>query len=162
MESLQKIYEQISKINWFCNCGNEINTSININCEYSKNWKLASANCKSSKWENVQTETRNIMTSLLDRDWSDKFQMWNNIGAQAKQLCKTGVTPKIEEYINNKSLDVIVLHSIEWDIITAMMEYAYSPYVKSGFYTELLKVYENGNFPCGWKGKWPDGNLLIY
>ncbi len=88
--------------------------------------------------------------------------MWNEITDQAKELLNLGVTPAITEFVNRRQLDIAVLHSVQWDILAAMMEHAYSPYVKPGFYTELLKVYEAGHFPCGWKRKWPDGNLLIY
>jgi len=30
------------------------------------------------------------------------------------------------------------------------------------FFLELLLVYEMGCFPCGWSGKWPSGELLVY
>ena len=39
-------------------------------------------------------------------------------------------------------------------------------YLSSGhrcfFFLELLMVYEAGHFPCGWRGDWPDGKLIVY
>lgn len=161
MESLQEIYQRIVKINWFSNCGQEMN-DIGINYEQVKDWETAVKKCKSTLWENVQIEARNILTVALHDNWPDKDRLWNEITDQAKELLNLGVTPAITEFVNRRQLDIAVLHSVRWDILAAMMEHAYSPYVKPGFYTELLKVYEAGHFPCGWKGKWPDGNLLIY
>lgn len=161
MESVQGIYERMLKINWFNNCGDDI-INMDIDYEKVKGWNEAIRKCKSSAWSNVQMEARNNLTIILSRDWPEKDRMWNHITDQAKKLLKSGVTPSISKYLNSKDLNINVLQSVEWDILAAMMEHVYSPYVKPGFYTMLLKVYEEGHFPCGWKGKYPDGKLLIY
>ena len=161
MESLRDIYERILKINWFDSCGDNT-VNIGIDCEQEKSWNEATKKCKSNTWSNVQIDAQNDLTFILSRDWPEKDRMWNNITDQAKKLLKSGVTPKISKYLNSKDLSINVLQSVEWDILAAMMEHVYSPYVKPGFYTMLLKVYEEGHFPCGWKGKYPEGKLLIY
>ncbi|HEX3047587.1 MAG TPA: hypothetical protein VHY08_22740 [Bacillota bacterium] len=161
MKPIQEIYERIIKIDWFSNCGKEMN-DIGINYEQVKAWEMAVKKCKSTVWENIQIEAGNILTIALHDNWRDKYRMWNEITDQAKELLNAGVTPVITEFVNCHQLDIAVLHSIQWDILSAMMEHTYSPYVKPGFYTELLKVYEAGHFPCGWKRKWPGGTLLIY
>lgn len=161
MELMQTIHERISKINWFENCGNEVK-SINLNYDKVKDWKEAEKKCNSSLWRNVQMEERNNLTTALHKDWRDKYRDWNKITDQAKELLKSDVTLSVSKYLNSKDLNITVLQSVEWDILAAMMEHVYSPYVKPGFYTMLLKVYEEGHFPCGWKGKYPNGGLLIY
>lgn len=161
MKPVQEIYERIAKIDWFSNCGKEIN-DIGISYEPMKDWKTAVQKCKSNVWESVQLEARNILTVALSNNWPNEDRLWNEITDQAKELLNIGVIPVITEFVNHRQLDIAVLHSVRWDTLAAMMEHAYSPYVKPGFYTELLKVYEVGHFPCGWKGKWPDGTLLIY
>ena len=30
------------------------------------------------------------------------------------------------------------------------------------FFLHLLEIYESGNLPCGWEGKWPDGKLIVF
>jgi hypothetical protein len=30
------------------------------------------------------------------------------------------------------------------------------------FFLELLGVYEAGHFPCGWRGEWPLGSLVVF
>lgn len=161
MEPLQTIYDRILNINWLNNCGGDI-INIDINYEQVKSWKEAVEKCKSSTWNNTQLEAGNALTISLHKDWRDKYRMWNSIVDQAKKLLNVEIIPIISKQLNNNTLDTAVQQSIEWDMISAMMEHVYSPYVKPGFYTMLLKVYEEGHFPCGWKGKYPDGKLLIY
>lgn len=33
---------------------------------------------------------------------------------------------------------------------------------QSAFHQKLYHAYENGGIPCGWKGEFPDGCLLVY
>jgi hypothetical protein len=60
-------------------------------------------------------------------------------------------------------LDIAFVHNVQWDILGAVME---NSYLRSGhsafFFLELLTVYEAWHFPCGWKGEWPKGKLLVY
>jgi len=30
------------------------------------------------------------------------------------------------------------------------------------FYLDLFEIYEKGYFPCGWRGKYPAGELIVY
>ena len=32
----------------------------------------------------------------------------------------------------------------------------------STFRKQLISVYTAGAWPCGWRGKWPDGHMLVY
>lgn len=73
---------------------------------------------------------------------------------EAKLLLKDGVLKNISTFIERNKLNNCIYESVEWDLLTAMMEYAYSTYVKPGFHTELLEIYNSGHIPCGWKGKY--------
>jgi hypothetical protein len=43
------------------------------------------------------------------------------------------------------------------------MANAYLPSGHKCFYfLELFEVYEAGHFPCGWKGEWPAGKLVVF
>ena len=70
---------------------------------------------------------------------------------------------KIAPFQMKHGLDIVLLHSVQWDILGAMME---NSYLGSGhrafFFLELLTIYEARHFPCGWRGEWPQGTLLVY
>jgi hypothetical protein len=55
------------------------------------------------------------------------------------------------------------VQSVQLDIQGALMENTYlSSGHRSFFFSELLWVYEAGHLPCGWRGEWPAGSLLVY
>ncbi|OAB38851.1 hypothetical protein [Paenibacillus glacialis] len=162
MKSVKEFYdEKIAKIDWFSNCGNEINIITNLDFIHVNKWRDVEKNINSN-WDNLKLHIRNSLTSSLHENWREEYREWNNITLEAKSLLKNGVLNELSTFIQENKLKNSVYESVEWDLLTAMMEYAYSPYVKLGFHTELFKVYESGHIPCGWKGKWPQGSLLIF
>jgi hypothetical protein len=42
-----------------------------------------------------------------------------------------------------------------------VMSEAYRCCHPPSFSDDLLRVYERGRFPCGWKGEWPNGKLIV-
>ena len=52
------------------------------------------------------------------------------------------------------------------DVVVANLDHFYIDLVYfdflSGFDKMLFDVYEHGGIPCGWKGPYPNGSLLIY
>ena len=34
--------------------------------------------------------------------------------------------------------------------------------IKDDFIEKQIEVYQNGGFPCGWKGEFPDGVMVVY
>ncbi|MCR8984426.1 hypothetical protein NW801_04925 [Brevibacillus laterosporus] len=115
-----------------------------------------------SNWDNLKLQIRNSLTSSLHENWREEYREWNNITMEAKSILNNGVLKKLSTHVQENKLGNSVYESIEWDLLCAMMEYAYSPYVEPGFHSELIKVYESGHIPCGWKGTWSQGSLLIF
>ncbi|MEK5029636.1 hypothetical protein [Paenibacillus sp. FSL M7-1046] len=33
---------------------------------------------------------------------------------------------------------------------------------KDNFYEKLFHIYQSGGWPCGWEGKYPDGEIIAY
>ncbi|WP_374966110.1 hypothetical protein [Lysinibacillus sp. RS5] len=161
MESLHDIQERIVKIDWFSKCGEISIVNTNLNYGFVKNWSEVSKKCN-NHWDNFKLGIRNELTSSLHENWRDQYREWNNITSEAKSFLNEDVLHKIAQYLNDKGIDENVFESIEWDLLTSMMEYSYCSYTGFGFYTELLKIYESGHIPCGWKGKWPEGTILIF
>ncbi|TKI53408.1 hypothetical protein FC756_23975 [Lysinibacillus mangiferihumi] len=161
METLQVINERIKKIKFFSMCGKKSTIHTHFNYQFVNNWSDAEKNCN-DKWDNLKLEARNKITSYLHENWPEKYREWNAVTLEAKGLLKEDVLLRGFQFIKDNDLDENIYESIEWDLLSVIMESYYEPYVGVGFYTELLKVYESGHIPCGWKGKWPEGKLLIY
>ncbi|SFE54707.1 hypothetical protein SAMN04487969_103327 [Paenibacillus algorifonticola] len=162
MKTVTEFYnEQIAEIAWFSKCGEETDLTLHYDFSFVNNWKEAEKSLN-SRWDNFKLEIRNGLTVSLHKEYLEAYRQWNSITIEAKKLLKNGALNDISLFAKNNNLNESVYESVEWDLLTAMMEYAYSPYIEPGFYTELLKVYQSGHIPCGWKGKWPEGQLLVF
>jgi hypothetical protein len=81
-----------------------------------------------------------------------------------KESVITPFTTEIwEPFRQSLGLDIKLVHCVQWCILSALMENAYmSSNHGSFFFLELLTVFETGHFPCGWRGEWPQGQLVIF
>jgi hypothetical protein len=155
---------RIHKIHWFENCGY---TPPPLDIPYRQviSWQEAVQNCVSSKWEQTSLSAQNAVTEYLSFTHRTLFnECWNEIAKQGRQFVETEILPTLKEQVQRQNLDPIVTDTVKWDLVGAILEQAFLncgiPYT---FSLNLLKVYEQGNFPCGWeKGNWPIGNLIIY
>jgi hypothetical protein len=73
------------------------------------------------------------------------------------------VSETLTPLVRRLGVDEVVLYSIRWDILGALManSYMFTGH-RAWFFLELLLAYEMGCFPCGWRGEWPSGELLVY
>jgi hypothetical protein len=53
-----------------------------------------------------------------------------------------------------------VARSAGWDAGAAAWQIARGR--TDGFYLELMRWYRRGHWPCGWRGRYPEGSLIIY
>lgn len=159
----EKVLGVIRQIDWFHNCGNALKNDIIFSCSYVENWNEAQLNYHSSIWENTTLEARNALTVFLHDKHRDQYLNWNHLAKEARGFLEEEIVPKIELYKEKNNLDNVFIDSVKWDVLNAIMEKSYKKHRNSPvFFSELLTVYESGNFPCGWDGEWPKGKLVIY
>jgi len=82
-------------------------------------------------------------------------------------LVDSAVRAKVEAALKGAGLPAEMLQDILTDINRAAIEIAYRErFPKSPkFFENLLRLYEAGRLPCGWKGdirQWPEGNLKAF
>ncbi len=163
MQINQDILDRIKQINWFSNCGQALQTEIQMEYKGVSSWADAKQDYQSTAWENTTLEARNELTSFLHRKYRDQYSKWNLLAQEAKGFLDTEVMPKIELYREENKLDEEFIANVSWDIVNVIMESTYGICSnRPVFFLELLKVYEAGNFPCGWDGEWPNGKLIVY
>lgn len=159
----QNVLDRIKLINWFANCGQALLKDLEINCIYVRDLSEAKRKYQNSAWENTTLEARNKLTSYLHNKYRNEYNDWNIFTKEARAFIEQEILPKLENYREENSLDKMFIDSVKWDILNAIMESTYSSCRnRPVFFLELLKVYESGNFPCGWEGVWPEGSLIIY
>lgn len=161
--NIDELFDKILSINWFSNCGNTLNQNIKFNIVYVPNWNECKKYYSDISWEDTTLEARNRLTEFLYNKYPKDYENWNVIAEKGKTFLNNNVIPKINEYKDNNNMDKTFVDCIEWDLLGAIMEASYSNCKnRPEFFLELLKVYEAGNFPCGWIGEWPEGKLIVY
>ncbi|MEK8215211.1 hypothetical protein [Paenibacillus sp. FSL L8-0463] len=163
MKSIKDFYdERVAKVRWFENCGKEIREPyFEGNIIIVDSWTKAQKGIN-GKWDNLKLEIRNNLTGTLHERWRNEYREWNTITLEAKAVLQKGVLNELKSYVSANNINYSVYESVEWDLLCVLMEYAYSDLVAPGFYFKMFDVYEAGHLPCGWKGKWPEGNVLIF
>ena len=149
--------KRLLKIQWFKNIGHK--TSLcNVRQVVNKNDFIDKIS--SIEWENTTLEARNKITGYLSKRYTREFQEWNVTATAASNIIDNEIVPIMEREIFR---DSIVLDSLKWDLMAFLMENSCRKYLKGElFFDCLISVYESGHFPCGWEGKWPQGQLIIY
>jgi hypothetical protein len=66
--------------------------------------------------------------------------------------------PNINERGEDFGLWPEVLYSIKRDVAWAAVEHILH---EPGFFTDMLKYYRSGRWPCGWSGEYPGGSVAV-
>jgi hypothetical protein len=64
--------------------------------------------------------------------------------------------------IDANSLGQAFVNAVRWDILHLAMEAGFADVYPPGFFASQAYWYACGHFPCGWRGKFPQGKLIIY
>jgi len=125
-------------------------------------WPKAIASCSSQKWENLLVEAANQYSEQVFRRSKERFNQWNTIVDEMKTFTEPLVMRKILPVIQINKLPKSFEDTVKWDILHLAMECEYADIYPPGFYASQAYWYMQGHFPCGWRGRFPDGTLIIY
>ena len=155
-------FADLEKIDWFSNCGNELEFTSRHHLERIGSLIESVNSCNSVEWENFQLEKRNNLTLFLERTQKNESAEWNNSTGGIKNYLKDGIFKTVQDKLNQSDLPESIFASVEWDILSYCQEIAYKKYNIPTFYAHLISIYKNGHLPCGYKGEFPNGKILIY
>lgn len=160
-----EILSIINDIPWFENCGNRTEISLNYKYKFVTEKEMIRS-LSGTKWENLELDEFNKLY-----DWfrtSSICLAWN----RSVDEIKKDEMPKFDLLVKDKIKKIfgneqkLVLDSFHWDLLMIIMKLTISKRFSSNdepyFYNELLEIYKSGHFPCGWRGHYPEGTVLIY
>ncbi len=92
------------------------------------------------------------------------FQQWNKVVGYANTFLEEKIQPKLIAVKQIHTLDQKFLATVDWNLTAALMQDAYSHcHLTERFFPQMLDIYEDGHYPCGWDGGvWPQGKLIIF
>jgi hypothetical protein len=152
------IVSAFSSIGWFQNCGGDSDDGTMV-----PSWSAALAECSSVEWRVTTEEAQQRLTLEVRDQCGAKFDYWNDRARATKHAIVDGlVEPRIVECATTHDLSKAFGDCVRWDVLHAAMEMWHSDCVKSSFFSGLLTVYARGRFPCGWRGTWPNGEVMYF
>ncbi|HEX7337561.1 MAG TPA: hypothetical protein VF252_10175 [Gemmatimonadales bacterium] len=155
---------RLRAVNWFARCGEPVTVELSMPLEQVPSWQAAAQRCRELNWETAQLAAQNQLSMWLHLHDRGGYARWNHLVAEHKAAMIDPLTQaRWLPYQTKHGLDAKVTSSVQWNVLGALMEHSYR---RSGhgcsFFLELLTLYEAGHCPCGWKGDWPGGTLLVY
>lgn len=148
---------------WLTNIGKTPNLDIALRYDKVNSLEEALKNLESTRWENTTLEALNFLSVYLHQNYREEHSKWSVYLSEGNLFLMNNIVPELERLQWTLGLPQFVIDSIKFGILGAYMETTYSGMNhKSSFFKELVKVYASGHLPCGWKGKYPKGYLLVY
>jgi hypothetical protein len=121
------------------------------------------ARLASTSWGNAMLEANNELSSWLHDNAHDDYQSWNGRVDRLKAGLLAELEPLWRKRQKDLGLDPDLVSTLQWIVLGAAMELEYLPFGHPArFFLNLLPVLEAGHLPCGWKGRWPRGELVLY
>ena len=153
--------EQLEAADWFYRVGEPVDRA---GVRVAGSWEEADRRCESRRWRDVQIRRSNDLTVLLHQFWRGRYQRWNEIAREARPAVDSLVTRKLEKVLGKDAVPHWIGHAARWDVIHACFESEYSDIVPPAFFTDLLRWYLGGRFPCDWEdgGGQGGGTLWVY
>ena len=102
-------------------------------------------------------------TEYLSLHYSEKFNYyWSSMVNEAKADIITHISRVVTDRCKELEIPDGIIDYIKSDVVAIAVINSYKKYCESVFYDDMLKIYEAGNLPCGWIGRYPDGKFKIY
>jgi len=150
--------DQLERADWFSKVGvQDAATAVVLS-----SWDEALEHCGSVEWENLCLEACNQYRQRLLERSKEAFNQWNDVIEMIKTSTVPLVQHKIESVAREHGLPKLFEDTVQWDILNVCAEAEYADIYPPGFYASQAYWYVKGHFPCGWKGNFPDGTLIVY
>jgi hypothetical protein len=149
---------KLRQAEWFRNVGVRDTNAADV----LGSWEEAVESCRSPEWEDLCLEAANQYCERLVERAPAEFERWNNVVFTVKPDSQALVREKTADVIAKNNLPKSFLQAVDWDILHLCMEAEFADVYPPGFFASQSYWYLNGHFPCGWKGAFPEGRLVIY
>ena len=155
---------RLQRIPWFARRGQPADLHVSVPTEAVAGWAQAMEACQAPAWDDARLQAQHQLAVWLQRNDPGSYGKWGELAAQQTERVAGPLAARVLlPFQREHGLDEALVRSVQRDVLGALMENAY---LGSGhrcfFFLELLRVYEAGHVPCGWRGAWPGGTLLVY
>lgn len=125
-------------------------------------WAEAMEWSRAEDWRELRLEATNQYHQRLEERSPERRMLWNDLVGEIKRVVQALVKERTEALIEAHRLPPEFRGAVEWDLLFCCMEAEYADIYPPGFYASQAYWYVKGHFPCGWRGAFPAGTLVIY
>ena len=159
MEIKEEFANKMLECDWLGRCGMEDDLGFDVT--YVKENKVGKL-LGSPKWNKIYYDVRGDFTSYLSINHREADRYWNVTVNMIKEKYISVISVSLERVLCNNPDKDEILAWVQFNIIDMFMIHFYSEYYHDEFYDKTLKIYMAGHFPCGWEGRYPNGNFTVW
>lgn len=126
------------------------------------NWTEAIRSLESDEWDSITHDAWNDLMAGVNGVSSKRFQKWNDIGKAIDAVLLPVMDAAIEHVSQSERVSPEFSIIVRRDVRLACIEAEYSDIFKPGLHRLLATWYLAGHLPCGWRGEWPVGSLIVF
>jgi hypothetical protein len=163
-DSVLRTLEVLKNVDWFSRVDQEIHLESSMlgKIERCYSWDEALEG-NNIHWRNIKLRAQNQLTMFLDANHHELYQTWNNVVNEINPLIDEIFQVNPIDVNLNKVVDVETIKKITiQDIRRLLIEASWSHLAEPAFFAPVTFWYIKGHFPCGWRGEFPNGKLLVF
>lgn len=163
-KTVDELRGRLVGVPWCASCGQG---PAALDLPYPVIWLSTSKKVKthlaSTSWGNALLEGNNELSLWLHNHAKDDRRSWNDRVDELKAGLLAELAPSWQTRQEALGLGPPLASTLQWIVLGAALELAYMPLGHPArFFLNLLPVLEAGHLPCGWKGRWPRGELVLF
>ena len=149
-------------MDWFTQVGGELDDRAQENWVKCNSWEEALHECQTNHWESIVSSSSNIMYAYI-LDLPDgqiaKYETFHPLFSKIVGE----IADRAQLFVGLPQDRIIPIRTrITWDIAHYLYSCEFIEYFEHSFPFRLGESYLQGRFPCGWRGVFPYGQLVVY
>ena len=146
---------------WFAKVGQPLSAPTAVARVAS--WEEAFETQRADYWYQVINGAADRLAAVVRSASPERYSYWNDYVRAIKALAYPLVERKLEATGLAAAIAACRFHGCRWVVLHACLEYEYANLVPpGGFFHQTAEWYQSGQYPCGWLGEFPEGQLIVY
>lgn len=161
MQTITKQWiDQLNQCDWFGSVGQPISEGVlQVN-----SWSKATKCCFQIDMVNAGTEAINRICekTFFTHPHTELRRTWNQFVQGLNPIVDEMADRLIRPIADRQKLPPEVVRVVRSDIQGLLIESELHDLQATTFFTDIARWYLAGHFPCGWKGDYPEGQLIVF
>jgi len=151
-------FDSLACMNWFSALGKPCEGPFVI----LSSWDDAIRHCGSPEWKKLTLKAAKRYSDAVFRRGREQSQHWNIVAGAVRSIVLPLVAAKVHSVGVANNLPDEFEASVRQDLIWFGLECEFADVVPPSFFASQIYWYTQGRFPCGWKGEFPEGKLILF